>query len=538
MALLLGAAPRAMAQDAADAMKPVVVVSFAGYAELKRDLAYLGAAAGNPDMAQGLEALLLMMTQNQGLAGLDEERPWGAAVGFGPAGPAGWACLPVTDLQKLFGALGALNLDPQEVDDGVWKLDVHGISAFIKQQGDWTFASDLPTSLANVPDDPARLLGDLPKKYDLAVRLHIQNVPPFLRDAFVDMFKGRLEEQSRLGDNNETLAQAVQALVGSMHKAINELDQITLGFSIDREAKRSTLELVETALEGSDTARQMAAPAAGGSHFAGFLLPGSLVSLHLNSAFDEREGESMSALLSQFREQAMEEFDDDEDLDDEERDVAKEVVGELLDVVGATVQRGHVNLGLTVTGDMPLNVALGGFVADGSRLETIIRKRRDLLAAGPGAPTIKLDVAKHDGVAFHTVTIPAPEEQVKQVLGDPLTLTLGFGAESFYAALGPEGIDTIRQVMSRSASAAADASQLHVRLSLGQALAIAAKFGGGNPSLDDAAVTLQGDDADHVHVMVSEGANGVQFRIEVEEGILKLLGNAMKMAVPGGGNLR
>ncbi|HEV3003483.1 MAG TPA: hypothetical protein VGX78_03435, partial [Pirellulales bacterium] len=164
-------------------------------------------------------------------------------------------------------------------------------------------------------------------------------------------------------------------------------------------------------------------------------------------------------------------------------------------------------------------------------------------AAGePDAPTVKLDMAEHEGVHFHTLTFPAsdtPEsDPLKQLLGNPLTLTLGFGAESVYAALGPDGIGTIRQVMDGSSASAPDASQVHVRLSLGQALEIAGKLGGDNPFGDEAALALRGGDDDHLHVMVKPIANGVQFRVEVEEGILKLLGNAAKMAMPGGGNLR
>jgi hypothetical protein len=151
-------------------------------------------------------------------------------------------------------------------------------------------------------------------------------------------------------------------------------------------------------------------------------------------------------------------------------------------------------------------------------------------------------MAEHEGVHFHTLTFPAsdtPEsDPLKQLLGNPLTLTLGFGAESVYAALGPDGIGTIRQVMDGSSASAPDASQVHVRLSLGQALEIAGKLGGDNPFGDEAALALRGGDDDHLHVMVKPIANGVQFRVEVEEGILKLLGNAAKMAMPGGGNLR
>ena len=52
---------------AQDEMKPMIVLSFAGYSELISDLDLVGEATGNPDLGQGIEGLLQLMTQGQGL---------------------------------------------------------------------------------------------------------------------------------------------------------------------------------------------------------------------------------------------------------------------------------------------------------------------------------------------------------------------------------------------------------------------------------------------------------------------------------------
>ena len=53
-------------------------------------------------------------------------------------------------------------------------------------------SSSRTKDLANAPADPLKLLGDLPKNYDLAVRLSVKNVPDSLRQ----MLLGRLQSAS------------------------------------------------------------------------------------------------------------------------------------------------------------------------------------------------------------------------------------------------------------------------------------------------------------------------------------------------------
>ncbi len=75
IALLLGA--RANAQDE---MKPLIVVSLSNYQEMIDDLDFVGQVSGTPDMGKGLEGLLSLVTQGQGLVGLDKKKPWGLAA--------------------------------------------------------------------------------------------------------------------------------------------------------------------------------------------------------------------------------------------------------------------------------------------------------------------------------------------------------------------------------------------------------------------------------------------------------------------------
>ena len=60
--------------------KPIAVATVSSYDEIKGDVAFLGKISENPYLADGLEAMLNLMTNSQGLAGLDKSRPSGLVV--------------------------------------------------------------------------------------------------------------------------------------------------------------------------------------------------------------------------------------------------------------------------------------------------------------------------------------------------------------------------------------------------------------------------------------------------------------------------
>src|SRR5436190_10821416 len=94
--------------------QPIVVVSLSGYAEILKDIDFLGDLGNKPDMANTLEAILNLFTAQKGLDGLDKERPWGLAITTHDGQMPIFGFLPVTDLEKLFDALAGFVADPEE----------------------------------------------------------------------------------------------------------------------------------------------------------------------------------------------------------------------------------------------------------------------------------------------------------------------------------------------------------------------------------------------------------------------------------------
>ncbi|HVW36548.1 MAG TPA: hypothetical protein VHB99_04555, partial [Pirellulales bacterium] len=381
-----------------------------------------------------------------------------------------------------------------------------------------------------------------------ALRLNIQNVPQALRDFAVDAMKQQVErslqqaEENADGDDDVQLQpQIARHQVEMLGKAINEIDAITLGWSIDSEGKRALIDLNMTAIEGSDTAKQLASVSNSASKFAGFLMPEALLTAHMNSVAQEADIEQSLAMLGQLRSHIMDSIDEDEDLPDEEaKDLVKELVGEALDVAEATVKNGRFNGGLTVVGEGPLTIVAGGMVADGEKLAEVAKKFIKLAENEPDVPEVKLDVDEHKGVKFHTATIPLPDdedgEKAKQIFGEEALVTVGFGPDSFYVALGDDGLETIKAVMDKSAEGASEElPPLEISLALAPLMKLAAQQDDANPGVAMIAESLKEGGADHLKITVRPIENGVQYQIEGEEGIIKLIGSGAKLAQAAGG---
>ena len=135
--------------------------------------------------------------------------------------------LPVTDLKQLMEVAKA---NPRlagaiKLDGDVYEIQAGSVN-YVQQKGDWAIVVDKKTDLANAPADPLKLLGDLPKNYDLAVRVCVKNIPETMRQAGLAQLQARAALTPGAGDRiNQTIP-----LITEM---IDQLDDVTLGLKID-----------------------------------------------------------------------------------------------------------------------------------------------------------------------------------------------------------------------------------------------------------------------------------------------------------------
>ena len=105
--------------------KLLLTVSVTSYDELLADLDYLGKLGGNAELTKNLEGMLTMMTQGQGLAGIDTKPPWGLVVQTDGTQFPIYVFVPVTDLNKTLEVVKQVaGAETKDVGNGVTEVRI------------------------------------------------------------------------------------------------------------------------------------------------------------------------------------------------------------------------------------------------------------------------------------------------------------------------------------------------------------------------------------------------------------------------------
>lgn len=516
--------------------KPVIVASLAGTDEVLSDILYLTESAGVGDFGRFAALMASPYT-----APMDKTRPTGVCMMLESESDVRvLSFLPVKDLKMLLMTLEEQIGKPEEVGGGVLKVaGDRPAPVFVKEADGWAFLANRQEHLKDLPKDPVALLDGLDKKYTLALRVNISAIPANLREMAVTQLQKGLEErvaQELNGEQAEAMEKLGGLAVESITRLIQDSDNLTLGWQVDKDGKKTYLDVNFTALEGTELAKEMELVKEGKSSYAGFLLPGAALTFHGHGESSAAEVEQVTAMLAQFRGQAMKGIDEDGKLaNDEERAIAKDVVNQLLDVADATIKAANMDVGASlVLKPGALGFVAGGFVADGEKLADAVKKLAGLAAKKePSFPGINFDAEKYQGVTFHTAKIPLRDAdyQVRQILGDPMELVIGTGKTSVYVAFGKEPVGLLKSVLDASA---ADSGKVlppsQLRISLTPILEFVAAADS-NPQIKvalEAAKQYPGSDA--ISLTALPIKNGFAMRLEFEEGVLKAIGGAVKGA--------
>ncbi len=415
VALLLLPVSAAQAQNA----KPVMVLSLASVEENLADIGYITRAAGMEDA--GKTAILF---GNAFTSGLDKKRPAGMYIVPVDGDFHGVTFVPVSDLSIVLETFKEQIGEPRDAGDGVKELG-QGQTFYLKEANGWAFVAQSKEHLTNLPADPAAVLGDLPRKYNVALRVFARNIPAELKKLAVDQirvgFERGLEAQPADEEDQETIEKIGRNSIKSMVEMIEESDEILLGLAIDAATKSTYLDINFTAMAGSNLARKMAVAQNSKSAFTGFLMPGASVTFHTTSNLPKETIEQFRVVMEGGRKAAYKGIDNDPDVPAEKRDAAKQVVGQFLDVVEQTIGEGRIDGGAALMLQPKSIGFVGGMlVSDGQKLDAAFKRLLELAKDEPDFPQVQLNAAKHGGVTFHylTATIPEREAEARELLGE------------------------------------------------------------------------------------------------------------------------
>ena len=326
----------------------------------------------------------------------------------------------------------------------------------------------------------------------------------------------------------------MRANMKQLETFINESDEITLGWKTDPVGKRTYIDMRFTAIPGGELAKQMAALANTKSDYTNFIIPGAAMTINVSSKIPPEQIPSSVQTIKSLKENAFREIDKDDNLDSPAaKTAAKELLGSALDILVATMATGKIDGGASVLLKPQAMTIVGGFhVADGKEIKVILERVVKMAKDDKDFPGIKFDADEQSGVVFHTMSIPIPEEEeARKILGETLEMAVGVGAQSAYFGFGVDCVEKLKTIIATQAKQQ-PVPPFQITISLGPVMEFISSIDEKNNALvGSVRDALQlADSKDHVKIQGLSIPNGVTYRVEIEEGVLRAIGEAAKMA--------
>lgn len=521
---VLAAPAAALAQQ----FKPVAIVSVASLDENLADIGYITRAAGMEDTGRTVRLLAAGLT-----AGIDRTRPIGLYVVPQAGDFHAVAFLPVSDLRLLLQVHADQIGEPKDVGGGILEIG-RDEKAYVKEQAGWAFVAQSQDHLGGLPADPVALLGDLPKKYNVAGRLMIQNVPEELRRMAIDEIKVGMERGLPRGQqpgapNRQQTEELLRSSVANLEKLINEAEEVLIGIGIDAQARNVVLDVGFSAREGTDLARQMALQQDLKTQFAGLLIPEASVQLHTAGKTSPEDVAQTKPALKALRDQWARQIDDSPQIPADKRGPLKNVLNQFVAILEKTLDSGRMDGGAAlVLAPKTFQFVAGGYVADGAAVEKMLKDLVDIAKGTPNFPQVEFNAGAHGDVKLHRLSMPVPDPQAQEVFGQTLEIVVGTGPQVAMVSVGKDAEAMLKKVLDDSA-AAGEKTVLPMQLTV--SLLPILKFSQSvddNPMIADLIASLEATGNDKLSITSEAGPRTSTVRIEVQEGIIRLIGNAAK----------
>jgi len=397
----------------------LAIVTIDSYADVKKQLGWLGMQVGQPGLAGGLEAVLMMSTQGRGLTGLDVKRPLGLVVSTDGGDVAVQGFLPVKSLDALLDSLKAVTGPVERQGDTRSIMLPSGLPLDIAERDGWAIIAPRGMDVQGI--DPAPLFGPLAENYSIGIEIFPHRLPEPLRlqlRMLVEQLAANAAAQGQQMDP-KALAAAIDGMPAT--------ESLAIGVSIDADKDRVFVENRFVAMPGSSAALAMQAGDQGRLTVA---MPtpadgrSPAISAHLvQSVPDGARREVLSAL--------------DLALPPDANDPLTKTISVLLrEMVSSVLSTGGIDAAAAV--DTPTeqprdgkrlpDVTAGVRVKDGPALE---KQLKQAVAAGSGGQrllpegvTMKFDTGKVGKATLHSISIDLRGTDAADDFGDTLELTL------------------------------------------------------------------------------------------------------------------
>ena len=504
--------------------EPAVVISIAKFDEQMNDVNYLLTASGFAQMKFMAKAMIKGYTK-----GLDGKRDAGVMLFLNESSEAPdiLGFVPIEDIDEMLDVISGF----AEVDEGEDVTTIvtdDGQEMVIKERDRVAFFSNKCDMLVDLPEKPVELLGDLPSKYNLSAKLFAQRIPKKMREQVLEMIRESSEDAFDSFDEDDVQVEFqkknLELQLKQMEMLFRDSDSLTIGMSADEKSKSLVMQVDFTALPDTKLAEHMAiSKQVGESRFTGFLMDGSAFNQNGIARFHPEQAEQYSTMLRDLEKAGLKELDQETDLSEEDLNQVKKSVGELVDVIDETLKEGLFDGGaVLMLKEGSVNFAMGAQISDPRKLEGTIKELIVMAEEKLGDEIeVNLNSGSHKNITLHEIVVQVPdeEEEVRDMLGDQITVTLGIGTKEAYFALGSNPVDLLKKAIDGK-SETSDMMQYNVNIA--PILDFFATMEG-DPNVEAMAKALKEAGNDRIQVTSNWIENGVNMKFEMQDGILGLI---------------
>ncbi len=531
--LLLAPARAVVAQSAS---QPAVVVAMASVGEQLNDVQYMMEKSGTGGLFGMVQA-----QSNQFLNGIDRSRQMGAMMFFseGQAEPKVLGMIPVKNLDDVLDTISPF-VEIEE-DGNTYELTPQGSpTMLVRESNGYAFITDNADLFDMIPADPAAVLAGVSADFNVGLRVYVQRIPAEMREQALSAIEdGYREQMDQMGD--EDLAELQGAnfdmQMQKMRSLINETEELVAGLNIDKNSGSIHLDMQMIGQDGSELARQSENYAAAKpSRFGGFVKDDATFNMNFSGTVAPEDAEEGKKALDNLRSLAVKKLDED-NVSGDERQMLEGVLDDLIAVVKQTMDEGTMDMGAMATvGEVGNNLLAGMQVADPARVEKSVR---ELVAAAKdktgGEVEFNLDMGSHDGVKLHEIVVDvANDPQATEMLGsDKARIYFGIGDKVIYFAAGNDPLDALKASISQKSSGT-DLVPMQMNMRLAPIMAKVASMQNDDMSMK-MADKLEQSGRDRIAFVMKTIKNGLDMRINIEDGVIEMLGVVAASQMGGGG---
>ncbi|GIW97064.1 MAG: hypothetical protein KatS3mg111_0397 [Pirellulaceae bacterium] len=526
--------PIARAQES---QQPLLMISVAPLDGVLKNTSYMLRACNIPEMSG-----LVTIMANQYSQGLDTTRPVGAIVTLEQGAPKPVVFLPAANVDQFFGALAGAGIEADDLGDGLFEVNTGRQILYARHSGNWLFITQTEEASSQVPADPERLLGDLPQRYDIAVRLNVQSLPPELKSMVVTQVRAGFEQSIAMQQNQdpqeaESARQIGEASLQQIEQLINDTEQVIIGWRIDQAGQKTYIDAAAQFVTGSSLANQVEQSRDLSSRYSSLILPDAAV--YARSAakiVSENDKQVAKNNLHNSFAQIKKQVESNAEIPSDIAEVITNFLDSVETITAKTIDEGVSDgvASMTVT-DGTLRVLAGGMIADGNELARSLEKVMTKVASEAKGVQVEFNYGTHGDYQLHRIAVPldSGDQRMRAIFGGQLLIGIASADKAFLLTLDPSGDALLKSAIDRLNGAQPQPATPFELVAHIQPLLQFANSVSPNPILEQAAqAAAQAQGNDKITVTARYINRGAVYRLSLDEGVLRTIGTAAKA---GGG---